>query len=308
MPDSSNQILIAGIGGVGGYFGGKLALKYADHPQVDVHFLARGTNLEAIQKNGLEVKERENVFVANPSKASENPNELGVQDVIVLCCKSYDLESLLEQIRPCVAPHTLLIPLLNGVLAAEQTRKHFPDNLVCDACVYIVSSLSAPGKIHNSGNIERLFFGTEKDDPRLHDFLQLLLDAGIDAHLRKDILSVIWEKFIFLSPTANATTFFRQPLGQVLEQKNTSEVLEGLLHEVIEIAHKKGIALPASIFSLTLEKMKALPYSTTSSMQRDAEQHKRTESEVLTNYVLQQAEMMNVDVPYFTRLAKGLSI
>jgi 2-dehydropantoate 2-reductase len=301
------KILFAGIGGVGGYFGGKLALYAAIDPTVEVSFLARGEHLKAMQKNGLEIKERDQVFIAHPSNMSEDAAEFGIQDVVFLCCKSYDLDKMLEQIHPCIGPHTLLIPLLNGVQAREKIRLVYPNQFVCDACVYIVSQVIAPGKIHNSGNIERLFFGNAQSDPRMDVLVQVLLKAGIDAHLREDIETVVWEKFIFLSPTANATTYFKQCLGNVLEVETSAKVIKGLLNEIIALALQKGIVLPESIYSITLEKMKALPYSTTSSMQRDAEQNKKTEVEVLTQYVLQEAAKFNVEVPFYKSVSEGLN-
>jgi 2-dehydropantoate 2-reductase len=153
-----------------------------------------------------------------------------------------------------------------------------------------------------------MFFGNAQLDPRMDVLVQVLLKAGIDAHLREDIETVVWEKFIFLSPTANATTYFKQCLGNVLEVETSAKVIKGLLNEIIALALQKGIVLPESIYSITLEKMKALPYSTTSSMQRDAEQNKKTEVEVLTQYVLQQAAKFNVEVPYYKSVWEGLNL
>ena len=85
------KILIVGIGGVGGYYGGLLARKYENHPEIEISFVARGAHLEAIQQNGLKVIAENETFVARPAIATNNVSETGIADYIILATKSYDL-------------------------------------------------------------------------------------------------------------------------------------------------------------------------------------------------------------------------
>jgi len=129
------KILIAGIGGVGGYFGGWLARHYRDHPQVEIHFLARGRHLQKIQAEGLRVVHGADSFVARPSSATDNPATVGQADMVILACNRYDLEGMMDTIRPCVGAHTVLLPLLNGVESTAKISAFFPNNPVMEGCV-----------------------------------------------------------------------------------------------------------------------------------------------------------------------------
>jgi 2-dehydropantoate 2-reductase len=152
------NIIIAGIGGVGGYFGGVLAKCFEGDENVRVCFLARGAHLEAIRSNGLRVIKGSNEFVARPAAVSDQAHELGVAEVIVICTKSYDLEATIEQLKPCINERTIILPLLNGVDSTERIKSLLPNNMVLQGCAYIVSRLTQPGVIENTGNIETMFF------------------------------------------------------------------------------------------------------------------------------------------------------
>jgi 2-dehydropantoate 2-reductase len=136
------KTIIAGIGGVGGYFGGVLAKCFEVDEDVSVCFLARGSHLEAIRLNGLRVIKVGVQFVARPAVASDEADELGVAEVIVICTKSYDLEATVEQLKPCINEHTIILPLLNGVDITERIKSILPNNIVLQGCAYIVSRLT----------------------------------------------------------------------------------------------------------------------------------------------------------------------
>ena len=306
---AKTKIIVAGIGGVGGYFGGLLAKHYHGNEGVEVYFLARGQHLKTIQRDGLKVVKPDGEFIAKPTIATDNPVEIGIVDLIVICTKSYDLETVIEQLRPCVNEQTIILPLLNGVNGKERIRNLLPGNLVLDGCVYIVSRLKGHGVVENSGNIETLYFGgDESDNERLRWFENLFQQANIKARLSDTILTTIWEKFIFLSPTATATCYYDKCIGEILSNIDSYETLMGLIGEVLEVAKAKGIPVSKNSLEQTLAKLKALPFETTSSMQVDFRNKKlHNELETLTEYVIIEGRKHGVPTPIYIRLHAHLN-
>ena len=234
------KIAIAGIGGVGGFFGGLLAKQFSDSSDVEVHFLSRGKNLQAFKNKGLKVIQGGSEFVVKPNSATDNAAEIGLANFILVCTKAYDLESILEQLQPCINQDTVILPLLNGVDSKERIKKILPNNTVLDGCVYIVSRLKEPGVVENSGNIQTLYFGLQHTSNKQ----LLLLDgifkkSGIEGHLSQNISTIIWEKFIFISPTATATSFFDQSIGAILADEDKHKTVRLLIEEVQKIAFAK---------------------------------------------------------------------
>lgn len=307
--ESKFRVLVAGIGGVGGFFGGMLAKHYENSTEVEINFLARGKHLEAIQTNGLKVIYSDSNFIARPTIVSNNPKDFGSVDLLIIATKSYDLDSVLEQLKPCIQANTIIIPLLNGVDIREKIQIVFPNILVLDACVYIVSRLKEDGVIENSGNIQSLFFGLDNISyQQLYHIEKLFKAASIQATLSTDIQKIIWEKFIFLSPIATATSYFDKCIGELLEDSNCLEIIIELILEVSAIANTKGIILPEDCAELTLSKLKTLPYHTTSSMHTDYKNRKvNTEIKTITEYVILEGEKNNILTPTYKLLYKEIS-
>jgi len=304
------KITVAGIGGVGGYFGGLLANRFYQKDGVEICFFARGEHLKQIQKKGLKVIKGTTEFVAIPSLASDNASEIGIADFILICTKSYDLETVLLQLKPCIDSHTVLLPLLNGVDSTEIIKGVLPTATVLDGCAYIVSSLKEPGVIENSGNIQTLYFGlNNKKTDKLVLLEEILRQATIEAILSDGISSIIWEKFIFISPTATATSYFNNCIGELLADENKSKMLQLLIEEITQIAKSKGILIDKEITAKTLNKLKSLPFETTSSMHRDFKNHKKkTEVESLTGYVVRAGQQLNILTPEFERAYNQLRL
>jgi 2-dehydropantoate 2-reductase len=284
------KILIAGIGGVGGYFGGLLARHYEHHPDIDIYFLARGEHLQKIREEGLKVVKGDETLIVHPKEASDNPVEMEVMDVILFCTKGYDLEGTARMLKACVTNQTIIIPLLNGVDAPERIRKILAGN-VAEGCVYIISRIIAPGVVENAGNIQKLFFGIEgKTEAKLVQLEKILRDANIEATATDRIRKVCWEKFIFISPLATVTSYYNgSTIGGVREEH--AELLLQLIHEVHDLAKAKGIELDNDIIEKTLKQIHAIPYEHTTSMQRDviADNH-RSELNSLTKFVITESE------------------
>lgn len=300
------KVVVAGIGGVGGYFGGLLAGKYENSDEVEIDFLARGEHLQQIRENGLKVIKGETEFIAKPFLATDNTNEIGIADYILICTKGYDLDGTIVQLKPCIGESTILLPLLNGVESVERIKRILPETTVWEGCVYIVSFLKEPGVIENGGHNQTLSFGLDNtSNDRLLFLEKLLLDAGIDTVLSDTISTIVWEKYIFIAAVATATSYFDCSVGKILEEN--SDTLCRLISEVTSIARAKKIAVDPEIETKTLNKLKVLPYETSSSMHRDFKNGKQlTELESLTGYVVRAGQEFNIKTPAFNEAYKLL--
>lgn len=302
------KIIIAGIGGVGGYFGGLLAKHFCGREDVEINFIARGEHLKEIQKNGLKVIKGDNEFIAKPTLATDNPAFIGIANFIIIATKSYDLETIIQQLRPCINQETIILPLLNGVDSKERINIILPDNIVLDGCAYIVSRLKHSGVIENSGNIQTLYFGRDNVlNERLLLLESLFKEADIEAFLSSNISTIIWEKFIFISPTATATSYFDRSIGEILTDKEKLKTVVSLIEEVKQVAKAKEIIVSEDITEITLNKLKALPFETTSSMHADFTNNKpNNELKSLTSYVVREGQKYNLKMPTYIRTHEEL--
>jgi len=301
------RITVVGIGGVGGYFGGKLAFHYINSPEVEIDFIARGENEKVIKAKGLTVESEEGIFVAHPKIVTDNPVAIGKSDYLICCTKSYDLEKTLGELAPLIGENTIILPLLNGVDSYERIRKIFPHTKVWEGCVYIVSRFIAPGNIKQTGTAVSLHFGDDNscsvESTRL---LKIFTDAGIDAKLSDNIRQTIWEKFLFISPLATLTCYLNQPIGPIMENKESKKVLEDLIAELYALAIARGINLTPGMVTAALKRMAALPYDATSSMHDDLQKNKNIEVESLTGYVVKLGKQLNVPTPVYQKLYASL--
>jgi 2-dehydropantoate 2-reductase len=302
------KIVVAGIGGVGGYFGGVLSKHYFNHPCIEIIFLARGEHLQKIQSVGLKVIKGETEFIARPSLATNNPNEIGEADLVLICTKTYDLEKALQELCPCITDKTILLPLLNGVNNMQKIQQLFPNNLVLDGCVYLVSRRTEPGVIENFGNIQSLYFGKDNyAHEKLSQLLRIFKDAGIEAQTSTQISSIIWEKFIFLSPTATATSFYNENIGEVINNPAHFADFVALIEEIKQVAEAKQIVLPKDLTEKTIQKFRSLPATATSSMHADFK-HQTASNELhsVTGYVLEEAANFNIHLPVYAHMFEEL--
>jgi 2-dehydropantoate 2-reductase len=305
---TKTKIIVAGIGGVGGYFGGLLAKHFYGHPQVEVSFVARGAHLKQIQLSGLKVIKGPAGFIAKPALATDTPAEIGVADLVIIATKTYDLEAVMRQLQPCMDQSTVILPLLNGVDSRKKIKSMLPDSLVLDGCVYLVSRLKQAGIVENTGNIETLYFGPGNlAHNKLVLFESLFKEAGIEATLSTNIATVIWEKFIFISPTATATSFFNKCIGQVLADSESLDMIKALIDEVKQVAKASGITVSDDITEKTLAKLESLPFETTSSMHSDFKNNKPdTELQSLTAFVINEGQKYSLPTPMYSTMYEVL--
>ena len=301
------QIVVAGIGGVGGYFGGLLAKKYENSDAIEISFFARGEHLNKIRENGLKVIHGQTEFTTRPALATDNANEIGIADYILICTKSYDLDATIEQLKPCIGENTILLPLLNGVESVERLKNILPGATVLEGCVYIVSQVKEAGIIENSGINQKLFFGPGKiNNDRLLCLEKIMLEAGIEATLSDSISTIVWEKFIFIASIATATSYFNCSIAKLIE--DNEDTLVQLIEEVKLIANAKGISFNPDITANIVNYNKLLPDNSTSSMHRDFQNLKKsTEVETLTGYVVRAGHDFGIETPIFNKAYNQLT-
>jgi 2-dehydropantoate 2-reductase len=302
------RIGIVGIGGVGGYFGGKLALKYGPSREHDIIFVARGDHLKALRKKGLKLITVGDEFTAVPTLATDNPSEIGKLDLVLFCVKSYGLEEAARMLSGNIHEKTVVIPLLNGVNITERLRAALPRGTVIRGTVYIGSNIIAPGEVRQAGGSCQLIFGPDDKAQveRYRPIEDLLKNAGIKAELTADVAVPIWTKYIFVSPLAGLTSMLGKTFGEILEDPGSLKMLEGLLREVEAVARARGVNLPPDIVTASIGKVSGFPHATKTSMQRDYEKGNPIEIDIFTEYITQSGKELGIATPLHDRVYKAL--
>ncbi|MFZ4582601.1 MAG: ketopantoate reductase family protein [Paludibacter sp.] len=301
------RILIVGLGGVGGYYGGLLARKYTDSEEVEIYFLARGAHLEKVKENGLTIIAEDETFVVHPKLATDNATEIGIVDFALITPKSYDLTTTIEQIKPCIGSETVILPLLNGVDISDRIRKMLPNTEVWDGCVYIVGRLKEPGVVQSSGGVHDLFFGNDKSESiKLQQLEKILLDAGIKANYSRNIRMIIWRKYIFISTSATLTSYFNVGFRDLLTDNNRKETTLKHINEVVQLAQAEGVVFENDIIETTIKHIERLPFGTTSSMHSDFINGRRTELETLTGIVIELGKKLGIETPEYEKVYNAL--
>ena len=303
------RIAILGIGGVGGYLGGKLATKYSASGDVEIIFIARGENKKAIEENGLKLVAPSGEDISRPHLVSDDPSKIGEVDYLVCCVKSYHLEESLSSLRKCITNDTVILPLLNGVDSRERIEKLFPENEVWDGCVYIMARLSEPGVVTELGNIHQYHFGsTNGSAEKLAKLETIFSDAGIDTFRSEDIEQTIWDKFLLISTIASLTSAEDLTIQEVFADDVHHETLLGLMRELIAVGAAKDVTFSKAVFDKTLEILNSTPVGGTSSMHSDFMRGGKTEYESLTEFVVKQGSLLNVPTPNYEATLKKLIV
>jgi 2-dehydropantoate 2-reductase len=288
------RIAVVGAGGVGGGFGAALAQAGAD-----VSFIARGAHLAAMKSQGLKIQGGRGETHLVPTQATDDPAEIGAVDIVLFCVKLWDVESAGERIKPLVGAETAVIPLQNGIDAAERLIPILGARAVMGGVAQISASITAPGVITQVGNFMRMIFG-ELDGSRsrrAEDFLALCLKAGFDAVLSEAIMTDLWMKFILLATNASVTALARQPIGKLRDDPDIRPVFIAAHQEVIDVGRAKGVALPADALAKILEFNSHAPPAMKASMALDLERGNRLELPWLGGKVVELGRQLGVPTP-----------
>jgi 2-dehydropantoate 2-reductase len=221
-------------------------------------------------------------------------------DYLICATKTYDIEDSLLSINKCINKNTIFVPLYNGVDAADRISDLFPDNEVLQGCVYIVSMIDSPGVIKKVGPYEKLFFGSRTASIyKLNALQSIFQKASVDSKLVEAIEETVWEKFIFISALASATSYLDQNIGEILESESSRKFYFALLNEITMIAAIKGLELPNDIIMQTILKLEKMPNLATSSMHRDVIAGRKFELGSLTAFVVNEGLKYEMETPMY---------
>jgi len=293
------RIAVVGAGGVGGGFGAALAKAGAD-----VTFIARGAHLAAMRSQGLKIQGGRGETHLVPTQATDNPADIGTVDIVLFCVKLWDVESAGQHIKPLVGPNTAVIPLQNGIDAAERLTPILGSNAVMGGVAQISASITGPGVIQQVGTFMRMIFGEldGKRSKRGEDLLALCLKAGFDATLSEQILTDLWMKFILLATNASITAATRQPIGKLRDDPDIRPMFMAAYQETIDVGRARGITLPGNALDKVVEFNAHAPPTMKASMALDLDRGNRLELPWLGGKVVQLGRELGVPTPTHTTL------
>ncbi|TDL31476.1 ketopantoate reductase family protein [Jeotgalibacillus sp. S-D1] len=287
------KILVVGAGAIGGYFGGRLAEKGED-----VTFLVRENRKNQLLKTGLQIKSIHGDFSVTPKlMTSEETGELF--DVVLLTTKSYQLNGAINDIKPFVGEHTMILPLLNGIAHVDELIQAFGDEAVLGGLCFIETTLDSEGTIVQSSPIHDLLFG-ERSGNKSERILKLqaaFSDTRASFRLSENINQDMWHKYSFISALSGVTTLMRAPIGPIREQEAGYRTIDTLLKEISMVMKKMEAPIKDNLPQIQLEKMMEMGHSMKSSMQRDMEKSCSTEVDHLQGYLLEKAKQYQLNVP-----------
>jgi 2-dehydropantoate 2-reductase len=298
------RIVVIGSGGVGGYFGARLAAAGAE-----VTFVARGAHLEAMRKNGLKVTSGAGDLHLRPTRATNDPADVhDTVDYILVATKLYDVANAARQIAPIIGPSTAVITLLNGVISHDMVATVVSGDRVMPGAAYISSHIEGPGHIVHHGRGARLVFGepSRQRTPRAERFFEFGRKAGIDIELSADIIRALWTKFVFLAPMSGISCLTRSTLDHVMGNAATAGLVRQAADEIVAVARAKGIAIDPPQFQATVRNTGAASAVLKPSMLVDLERGKALEVEWLSGYVAEEGRRLGVATPVNSVIAAAL--
>lgn len=288
------RIAVMAAGGVGGYFGARLA--QAGH---EVAFIARGRHLAAIRERGLTVRSAGGDIHLSKAKASDDPESLGNFDVVLFAVKLWDTEAVAAACLPLVAGGGVVVPFQNGVESIERIGAVIGAPRVIGGAAYIAAAIAEPGVIVHTGQMARLRFGAvlPEQEAAARRFFQACAQAGIEAELVADIRRVLWEKFVFICALSGMTCATRQPLGVIRRDPDLRPVFEAALRETWTVGRARGIALATEFVDQQMAFADGLPAEMKASMLNDLAAGNRLEAPWLSGAVARMAKAAALAAP-----------
>ncbi len=278
--------------------GGLLGAAFARAGE-DVSFIARGAHLAAIRQTGLRIEGDRGEMLIHPAQATDDPATIGPADLVLICVKQWDVEAAGAAARPMVGPATTVIPVQNGIDAAERLAAIVGEDRVMPGSVFITGAITAPGVIRQIGTFQRMIFG-ERDgamSERGQRILAAALAAGIEATFSPDITLVIWDKFSLLVPHSSMTSLLRLPLGKFREDAEVMALYRAVMEETVAVGRARGVRFPPDQVEKTMALMRTLPAHHISSMATDVIRGNRMELPWLAGKVVALGREMGIATP-----------
>jgi 2-dehydropantoate 2-reductase len=287
------RIAVVGAGGVGGYFGGRLALAGQE-----VFLIARGEHLDAIRREGLRVRSVAGDFEVR-TPASDDPADVGPVDCVLFCVKSYETEAAAAPLGPLLRDDTAVVSLQNGVDNEDILARVLGGQHVVGGVAFIFSAIAEPGVIVQTGGPRRILVGELDGSPsdRVERLVSTCLAAGIDAEARADIRLALWDKLAFICAQAGMTAAVRLPIGEIREVPESMEMFRRIVEEVRTVAAAEGVKLEEDAMDRHEAFARSLEPGSFSSLHDDLVRGNRMELEALHGSVVRRARVHDVPVP-----------
>jgi 2-dehydropantoate 2-reductase len=284
---------IIGTGGVGGYFGGKLA-----KAGYDVTFLARGEHLLAIRQKGLTVKSILGDFTIYPVKATDRIDTIGLADLVILGVKAWQVSDISKELLTTISNDTAVLPLQNGVMAAEALGENINQENIVGGLCRIISKIEAPGVINHFGLEPSIIFGElDNTGTARIDLIKAMFDkAGISSIISEDITSDLWKKFIGIC-VSGLLAVTKTTYGELRELGETRQLMIELLNEIYLLSQKIGIIIEPGFVEKTISIIDSYPYGSTSSLTRDVWEGRPSEIEHQNGAVVRLGKKFGIDTP-----------
>jgi 2-dehydropantoate 2-reductase len=290
------RIVVLGTGGVGGYFGGRLA-----QAGKDVTFIARGAMLDALRTRGLRVDSINGDFMLPSVNATDDPSSIGKADAVLVCVKSWQVREAVESIRPSIGDDTIIVPLENGMeapddIAAGAGREHAAGGL-CGLVSFVVT----PGHVRHISVDPFIAFGEldNRRTPRAERLLEAFTRSGLTAFIPPDIQRAMWMKFLFISTMSGIGSITRSPAGVWRAIPETRAMAEAALREVMSVATARGVALPDDALATVFQRIDGLTPDSTASLQRDIMDGKPSELDAQLGAVVRMGRANGAATPLF---------
>jgi 2-dehydropantoate 2-reductase len=287
------HIVVIGAGGVGGYFGGRIA-----QAGYDVTFVARGKTFEVLRNKGLHVKSIKGDFVVKP-KIVAHISDIKDPDLILLGIKSWQVTKVAEQLKDVMIERTMVLPLQNGVDNADKLRAVLDHKNVLAGFCKIVSKIEAPGVIDHFGFEPEVVFGeydNSKTD-RIRTIKSIFDASGFTNTNPEDIHLEIWKKFLFIATISGIGALTRSVFGVMREDDDIRQIIYQTANEIVNIANAKGIGLSNAHVELVMKVIDNLDYNTTASMQRDIMEGRPSELETFNGYIVKAGKELHIITP-----------
>ena len=288
------KFTVMGAGGVGGYFGARLAA--AGH---EVGFVARGRHLEAMRENGLAVRSELGDVELRPVRTSDDPAAFGAADCVLFTVKSYDRETAAEALRPALGANTFVVPLLNGIGHVEVLQRILGPDRVLGGVAHISALIEGPGVVRHFDRLQILRIG-EMDNaasPRVLALREACTAAGIECPVPRDIERELWQKVVMICTLAGANCLTRLPLGACRSNPATRAMMECLIAESVAVARALGVSLPDDQEARTMAVLDKLPASMKASIFAALERGGRLEASALNGAIDRLGREARVDTP-----------
>ncbi|HEY5124650.1 MAG TPA: 2-dehydropantoate 2-reductase [Ignavibacteria bacterium] len=287
------KIGIIGAGGVGGYFGGKLAFA-----GFDVTFISRGEHLKALQENGLTVKSILGDFKIDRINATNRFSDLGAVDLILICVKAWQVKEIAKKLKSIVNENTIVIPLQNGVSAIDELKEHLNESNIAGGLCFIISKIESPGIINHFGVEPSIVFG-ENDNTkteRLNNIKEVFDKSGIESKISDDINADIWKKFITIC-VSGLLAVTKTTYGELRALKQTRKMMVELLKEIYKLSQKATVKIKSDFVDKTISLIDTYPYNSTSSLTRDVWEGKPSEIDYQNGTVVRLGHKYGVETP-----------